>query len=206
LIGGQWARGQRAPTTRTKTSLSRWASASRRRRLATKTRASLSRRALASGRQDQACNIQSRHTRLRPTLPRSGPTCVATCLSFRPRFAQNSQPKVTTRLWPWYLSRSNSLWYYHRLHSVSRCCSNLSNIKPIRPGPIWCYSVRLLQCSRSTVRDAAVPESDVQCHRPIPRIRTHLALFWDCYKASLLRRVSASGRRRVSISSAPIDR
>jgi hypothetical protein len=27
--------------------------------------------------------------RLRPTLPRSGPTCVATHLSFRPRFAQN---------------------------------------------------------------------------------------------------------------------
>jgi hypothetical protein len=35
------------------------------------------------------CNIQSRHTRPRPTLPRSGPTCVATRLSFRPRFAQN---------------------------------------------------------------------------------------------------------------------
>jgi hypothetical protein len=34
-------------------------------------------------------NIQSRHTRPRPTLPRSGPTCVATRLSFRPRFAQN---------------------------------------------------------------------------------------------------------------------
>jgi hypothetical protein len=34
-------------------------------------------------------NIQSRHTRPRPTLPRSGPTCVATRLSFCPRFAQN---------------------------------------------------------------------------------------------------------------------
>jgi hypothetical protein len=34
-------------------------------------------------------NIQSRHTWPRPTLPRSGPTCVATRLSFRPRFAQN---------------------------------------------------------------------------------------------------------------------
>jgi hypothetical protein len=38
---------------------------------------------------DTKCNIQSRHTRLRPTLPRSGPTSVATRLSFRPRFAQN---------------------------------------------------------------------------------------------------------------------
>jgi hypothetical protein len=35
-------------------------------------------------------NIQSRHTRLRPTLSRSDPTCVATRLSFRPRFTQNT--------------------------------------------------------------------------------------------------------------------
>jgi hypothetical protein len=35
------------------------------------------------------CNLQSRHTRFRHTLSRSGPTCVATRLSFRPRFAQN---------------------------------------------------------------------------------------------------------------------
>jgi hypothetical protein len=39
--------------------------------------------------QPNHCNIQSRHIRPRPTLPRSGPTCVATRLSFRPRFAQN---------------------------------------------------------------------------------------------------------------------
>jgi hypothetical protein len=38
---------------------------------------------------EEECNIQSRHTRSRPTLPRSGPTCVATRLSFHPRFAQN---------------------------------------------------------------------------------------------------------------------
>jgi hypothetical protein len=35
------------------------------------------------------CNIQSRHTRPRLTLPRSGPTHVATRLNFRPRFTQN---------------------------------------------------------------------------------------------------------------------
>jgi hypothetical protein len=35
------------------------------------------------------CNIQPRHIRPRLTLPRSGPTSIATRLSFRPRFAQN---------------------------------------------------------------------------------------------------------------------
>jgi hypothetical protein len=35
------------------------------------------------------CNIQSRHTWPRSTLPRSSPTCVAIRLSFHPRFTQN---------------------------------------------------------------------------------------------------------------------
>ena len=34
------------------------------------------------------CNVQSRHTWPRPTLPRSGPTRVATRLNFHPRFVQ----------------------------------------------------------------------------------------------------------------------